>query len=159
MGINKKITVYGRYVGGGNNNTILLQNVHDKLTKEFLCDQLYINSSKVPYNRQPNDFIVVKGIISEYNSRSKELGYTISPTHCRLIRPMTLGNNTVYVMGNGFTKYWYYKDEPSHLYEGDEEEPGYEIIYENGEYCDLGYSNERSFLRVYKSIDAALSYF
>lgn len=64
----------------------------------------------------------------------------------------------MYMMGNGFTNYWYDKYEPSHLYEGDEEEPGYEIIYENGEYCDLGYSYRRSFLRVYKSIDAALSY-
>lgn len=175
LGVGTKIIIYGQYRRVGGNNTILLTDIFNIDTKDFLCDHLWINKNKVPWNKEHNDFVVVYGTIYEYQKRVG-IDYNVAPIAVGLIKPFVFHNTIVYMLSSEKyqTKYWFYArtkgfdskteifdfetDEILHLFTGNDKQKGYEIIDETDNYYDIYYEYRANDLRVYKSLDKALSH-
>lgn len=176
-GVGTQINIYGQYLRVGGHNTILLDSIYHKETKEYLCDHLWLNKSRVPWDKVHDDFVVVKGEIYEYTKYYNQLDYNIMPIDCYLIKPFVYQNRLVFKISpdtynstcwfysytrglnekvDYYTFYTFYTEEILHLYMGNEKEQGYEIIGETDEQYDLWYENRNSKIKVYKSFDAAL---
>lgn len=194
LGVGSKIFVYGQYKKVGGHATILLTDIFNLDTKDYLCDHLWLDKCRVPRNKEHNDFVVVNGTVCEYQKLADVdyvVDYSVIPIAVWLIKPFVFHNTIVYmqVSEKYQTNYWFYKgikgfdsetesygfetDEILHLYTGFDSQTftgfdgqivtrdaqkGYEIINETADYYDLYYEKRGSNLRVYKSLDKALSH-
>lgn len=177
LGVGTKVIIYGQYRKVGKHGTILITNVFNMNTREFLCDHLWLNKYRVPWNKRHDDFVVAYGTIYEYQKGyivDCDIDYNVNPIAAVLIRPLVFHNKIVYMVSLGARKpeHWTYSykkgfnsetefytfetDEISHLFTGNDEEKGYDIINETDDYYDIYYENKDSKLRVYKSLDRAL---
>ena len=174
LGIGNKINIYGQYVRVGSNNTVLLCNIYNKDTGEYLCDHIWVDKGIIPFNKEHDDFVVISGIIYEYQKYFNQTDYNIKPMKCYLIKPFVYRSNIVFMISSERcnSNYWFYThrrgfDECDvyvdfttnnilHLFDGNEEIIGYEVLLEGNDYYDLYYKKEDSRIRVYKFFDSAL---
>ena len=106
-GIGNKINIYGQYVRVGGNNTVLLCNIYNKDTREYLCDHIYGLIKEL--------FLLVKsmmigGVVYEYQKYYNEIDYNIKPMECYLIKPFVYRSNIVFMISSEKcnSKYWFY---------------------------------------------------
>lgn len=177
LGVGTQVDIYGQYMRVGGNNTILLCNVYEKGTNDYLCDHLWLCKQMVPYYKEHHDFVVARGHIYGYTKLLDLIDYNINPICCRLIRPYFYRDSIVFALfterNAGST--WIYSRwfgpahnflnvddvvmhtaELMHLYDKNEEHEGYEIIAEDEEQYELWYAEKGSKIIVYKTLDAAL---
>lgn len=179
LGVGTQVDIYGQYMRVGSNNTILLCNVYEKGTNDYLCDHLWFCKQMVPYYKAHHDFVVARGQIYEYEKQLDISDYNIKPICCCLIRPYFYRDSIVFAL---FTERnvgstwvysrWYdipahnlltvdavemYTAELMHLYDKNEEHVGYEIIAEDEEQYELWYAEKGSKIIVYKTLDTALN--
>lgn len=169
-GLNSEITIIGQYVrtSGG----ILLANIFDFDTDEYLCDHLWIPKpcSDILCFRKANDFMIVTGKIVDYTKQSNKKDYGVKYiSKVKFIKPLVFKDGIVYLPYSRYIQYWYFKyrkgyntddystedySKVEHLYINDNKE-GYHIVNENAEFFDVCYKEKGSSLRVFKTIKGA----
>lgn len=109
-GIGNKISIYGQYVRVGGNNTVLLCDIYNKDTGEYLCDHIWIDKTIIPFSKEHNDFVIISGVVYEYQKYYNEIDYNIKPMECYLIKPFVYWSNIVFMISSEKcnSKYWFY---------------------------------------------------
>lgn len=172
IGIGNEVCILGQYIRVGG-KWLLVTDVHDCITMEYICDHMWIDKYYIDYMKEHDDFVVCRGKVYEYIKACGVKDYGVGMVnYSLLIKPFVFNDRLVFLMHDRHIRYWFYRyypvykssdypgyklDEIKHLYQGNSEEAGYEIMEETDEYYILSYEKRNSTLKVYKKLEYAIA--